>query len=124
LPPEGTIAEAEAEAARIRAEAEQEAAELLDAARRRADAFADARIGRLRELTDRLVATAETVEQRFGQATEVKAQLDDLVAALGAAAERAAREQDAPAPESAPASPRATVRVLDAATTASRRAVS
>ena len=38
------------------------------------------------------MATAETVEQRFAEAAAVKAQLDDLVAALGAAAERAARE--------------------------------
>ncbi|HEX2086704.1 MAG TPA: hypothetical protein VHF89_13575 [Solirubrobacteraceae bacterium] len=76
------------EAARIRREAE----EYAEATRRRADAFAEARIRRLRELTDRLVATAETVDRRFGEALAIKAQLDDLVAALGAAAERAARE--------------------------------
>lgn len=89
--------EATADAARIRAEAEREAAAYLEVARRRADAFAEARIARLRELSDRLIATAETVEQRFEDATVVKRQLDDLVAALGAAAERAAQETHAPA---------------------------
>jgi hypothetical protein len=76
------------EAQRIRREAE----EYADAARRRADAFAEARIRRLRELSDRLIATAETVDRRFGEALAIKEQLDDLVAALGEAAERAARE--------------------------------
>jgi hypothetical protein len=76
------------EAERIRREAEAYA----DAARRRADAFAEARIRRLRELSDRLIATAETVDRRFGEALAIREQLDELVVALGAAAERAARE--------------------------------
>lgn len=83
------------EAQRIRREAE----EYAEAARRRADAFAEARIRRLRELSDRLIATAETVDRRFGEAVAIKTQLDDLVIALGEAAERAAaelREPDAP----------------------------
>ncbi len=46
----------------------------------------------MRELTDRLIATAEAVERRFGDAVDVAAQLDDLVHALGAAAQRAAHE--------------------------------
>lgn len=98
-----------ADAARIRAQAEREAAAYVDAARRRADAFAEERIARLRELSDRLIATAETVESRFADATVVKRQLDDLVAALGAAAERVAVERAAwPAIEpAAPAEPRA-----------------
>lgn len=87
-----TAEDATADAARIRAEAEREAAAYVDAARRRADAFAEARIARLRELSDRLIATAETVERRFEDAAVVKRQLDDLVTALGAAAERAARD--------------------------------
>jgi uncharacterized membrane protein YccC len=76
------------DATRIRREAE----EYADAARRRADAFAEARIQRLRELSDRLIATAETVDRRFGEAVAVREQLDELVAALAEAARRAARE--------------------------------
>ena len=80
------------EAQRIRREAE----EYAEATRRRADAFAEARVRRLRELSDRLIATAEAVDRRFGEALALKEQLDELAAALGAAAERAAREVDAP----------------------------
>ena len=86
------LSDAHDDAARIRRDAEQEAAAYVAAARQRADAFAEARVRRLRELSDRLIATAETVERRFGEALDVKAQLDDLVAALGATAERAALE--------------------------------
>ena len=46
----------------------------------------------------RLLATAEIVERHFAEAVEVKRQLDDLVAALGAAAERAARDAGLPQP--------------------------
>ena len=87
--------EAHDDLARIRREAEEEAEAYLAAARQRADAFAEARVRRLRELSDRLIATAETVERRFGEALDVKAQLDDLIAALGATAEHAAREAHA-----------------------------
>jgi hypothetical protein len=80
------------DADRIRRKAEEEAQAYLAAARERADAFAEARVRRLRELSDRLIATAETVERRFGEALDVKAQLDDLVTALGATADHAARE--------------------------------
>ena len=90
--------EAAAEAARIRREAE----EYADAARRRADAFAEARIRRIRELSDRLIATAETVDRRFGEAVAIKEQLDDLVAALGAAAQRAAHETRSAVPDAPP----------------------
>ncbi len=82
------------EAERVRREAEAYA----EATRRRADAFAEARIRRVRELTDRLIATAETVDRRFGEALAIRAQLDELVVALGAAAERAAREVAAEQP--------------------------
>ena len=80
------------EAQRIRLEAE----EYAEATRRRADAFAEARIRRLRELSDRLVATAEAVDRRFGETLAIREQLDDLAAALGAAAQRAAAETRAP----------------------------
>jgi hypothetical protein len=105
------------EAARIRREAE----EYADAARRRADAFAEARIRRLRELSDRLIATAETVDRRFGEALAIKEQLDDLVAALGAAAQLAAQEARSTVPEAPPPDPRhaAGAHVLDVRRTAS-----
>jgi hypothetical protein len=110
-----SVDEATEDAARIRAQAEREAAAYVDAAKRRADAFAEARIARLRELSDRLIATAETVERRFEDATTIKRQLDDLVSALGAAAERAASERErqgfestaAGAADPAPAAPAA-----------------
>jgi predicted nuclease with TOPRIM domain len=89
------------DAERIRREAE----EYAEATRRRADAFAEARIHRLRELTDRLIATAETVDRRFGEALALREQLEELAAALGAAAERAVRELD-DAPLDAPPPPR------------------
>ena len=95
------------DAERIRREAE----EYAEATRRRADAFAEARIHRLRELTDRLIATAETVDRRFGEALALREQLEELAAALGAAAERAARELD-DAPLDAPP-PRRGVHVQD-----------
>ncbi len=98
------------DAERIRREAE----EYAEAARRRADAFAEARIRRLRELSDRLIATAETVDRRFGEAVAIKDQLDELVAALGAAAQRAAREYGATPPDHAPEPVRSVrVRVQD-----------
>ena len=86
------------EAERIRREADAYA----EAARRRADAFAEARIRRLRELSDRLIATAETVDRRFGEALAIKEQLDDLVTALGTAAQRAARDLGGDVPDAPP----------------------
>ena len=56
----------------------------------------DDQLTRLREANERLIATAVVVERHFSEAVEVKRQLDDLITALGAAAERAA--QQAPAP--------------------------
>ena len=57
----------------------------------------DDQLTRLREANERLIATAAVVERYFGEAVEVKRQLDDLIAALGAAAERAARQDGDPA---------------------------
>lgn len=102
------------DAERIRREAEEYAA----AARRRADAFAEARIRRIRELSDRLIATAETVDRRFGEAVAIKEQLDELVAALGVAAQRAARELDEELREP-PRTRRVGVRVQDVRETSS-----
>ena len=72
----------------------EDAERYAEETRRRADAFAEQRIRRMHELSDRLIATAETVEQRFGHTLELKRQLDDLAAALAAAAERAAQEME------------------------------
>lgn len=109
------IQDAEREAAAIRAQAEADATAIVSEARERADAFAQARIERVRELTDRLVATAENVERRFGDALGIKDQLDDLIGALGDAAQRAAHDHQTtsrglePLPDSRPSA----VRVLD-----------
>ena len=105
-------ADAVADAVRIRAQAERDAEEILTDARRRAEAFADARISRLRELSDRLITAAEALDRRLADAGEVRRQLDELVAALGTAAARAARDEG-PAerfePAPAPAAPRRSV---------------
>ena len=107
------------EAQRTRREAE----EYAEATRRRADAFAEARIRRLRELSDRLIATAETVDRRFGEALAIREQLDELIVALGAAAQRAAREvgADAPADEDLDEREVLEVRVQDVRETSPRR---
>jgi hypothetical protein len=99
------------------------AADLVAAAQRRADAFAEARIRRIRELSDRLVATAETLDRRFAEATEIREQLGDLVSALGAAAERIAGETEGfePAADPQRLTPRRLVEVLDVAQTAPGR---
>lgn len=99
-------------------EAEQtrrEAEAYAESARRRADAFAEARIRRLRELSDRLIATAEAVDRRFGEALAIKEQLDDLVLALGAAAQRAAHDLGGEVPDTPPriGRARASVQVQD-----------
>ena len=135
---ETELATANEEATRIRREAEAYA----DATRRRVDAVAEARIRRLRELSDRLIATAETVDRHFAEAVEVKAQLDDLILALGVAADTVARQvldgeegfepvlveppRDAGSPlpsepgRAEPLTPARLVQVLDVAQSASR----
>jgi len=84
--------EAQEDAAAIRAHAQAEAAAYLDDARRRIDAFAQGRIQRLADLADELAGRAGELQLRLDQTINVKAQLDTLVAALGAAAQDAAAE--------------------------------
>ena len=97
-----------ADARRIRAEAESEAARHLEEARRQVQAFADARVRRITEISDSLIAAAEAIPARLEQAADVRRQIDELIVALGAAAEQAAREAARPAirlpgiPEPAP----------------------
>lgn len=89
--------EAEEDARRIRAAAEAEAQRHLEDARRRVQAFADARVRRIAELTDELVAAADGLPAQLDGALAVRRQVDDLIAALGTAAEQAAREAARPA---------------------------
>lgn len=89
--------EAEEDADRIRGEAEQEAQAYLDDTRLRIDAFASARVERITELTDALLARAEAIQVRLDDAIDLEGQLRDLVSALGAAARAAVAEGSRPA---------------------------
>ena len=89
--------EAEEDADRIRAAAEHEAQAYLDDTRLRIDAFASARVERITELTDALLARAEAIQVRLDDAIDLEGQLRDLVSALGAAARAAAAEGSRPA---------------------------
>jgi hypothetical protein len=84
--------EVEAEAARIRAETEAESERILAAARERADALVAERRRRIAELSDELVTRSEAVVARLGDAAPVREGFDNLVRALGDAAERLATE--------------------------------
>jgi hypothetical protein len=82
----------ESEAARVRDQARGEAAGYLEDARRRADALVAERQRRIAELSDELVAGAEAVVARLEDAGPVRAGFEDLVRALGDAAERLGEE--------------------------------
>lgn len=105
----GTIlGEVEAEAARIRFETRAEADRLLAEARREADALVAERRRRIAELSDEIVARSEAVAARLEDAAPIRRSFDNLVGALGDAAERLAGEIESEAgaarrPESAPA---------------------
>ncbi len=91
----GSILDAvEREAARLREEARVEAAGYLDNARRRADDLVAERQRRIGELSDELVAKSEAVIARLDDAAPVRQGFENLVRALGDAAERLAREAD------------------------------
>jgi ElaB/YqjD/DUF883 family membrane-anchored ribosome-binding protein len=92
----------EREAARVRDEARAEAAGYLDDARRRADALVAERQRRIAELSDDLVAGAEAVVARLEDAGPVRAGFEDLVRALGDAAERLGDEAGGSVPAGAP----------------------
>lgn len=80
------------DAARVRADAQTQAATYLDDMRLRVDAFASARVDRISELTDTLLASGEAIQSRLHNAVDLQVQLRDLLAALGAAARAAAAE--------------------------------
>ena len=89
-------AEAERDARRIRESADAEAAAALEEARRRVDAFAEGRIRRIREAGDSLIVAADELAQRTRQAGRLQRGIEDVVAALAAAAEAVAAEAGRP----------------------------
>lgn len=84
----------EREAARLREEARAEAAGYLADARRRADDLVAERQRRIAELSDELIAKSDAVIARLDDAVPVRQGFENLVRALGDAAERLAREAD------------------------------
>ena len=91
----GSILDAvEREAARLREEARVEAAGYLDNARRRADGLVAERQRRIGELSDELIAKSEAVIARLDDAAPVRQGFENLVRALGDAAERLAHEAE------------------------------
>lgn len=91
----GSILDAvEREAARLREEARTEAGVYLDNARRRADGLVAERQRRIGELSDELIAKSEAVIARLDDAAPVRQGFENLVRALGDAAERLANEAE------------------------------
>jgi hypothetical protein len=84
----------EREATRLRGEATEEAQRYLDYSRRRADDLVAERQRRIAELSDEIVSKAEAVVGRLEDAAPVREGFDNLVRALGDAAERLAREAE------------------------------
>ncbi len=84
----------ESEAARLRDDARIEAARYSENARRRADDLVEERRRRISELSDELVARSEAVVARLGDAAPVRQGFENLVRALGDAAERLSRESE------------------------------
>ncbi len=89
-------AAAEAAAARIHADAEARAQAYLEEMRRRGEAVANARVDRITELTDTLIAKGEAIQPRLDEAVEMQTQLRALLSALAGAAEAAAAESARP----------------------------
>lgn len=82
----------EAEAARLREDAQREADRYLEGARQRADRLVVERQQRIAELSDELLAKSEAVVGRLDDAAPVRQGFENLVRALGDAAERLAHE--------------------------------
>ncbi len=85
-------AAADRRAADLQREVEEQALEYLAQTRRRIDAWAEGRIEYLQGLTTALAEQAEQLRERTARISHVKAQLDEVVVALGAAAARVAAE--------------------------------
>ncbi len=84
----------EREAGRLRGEATDEAQRYLDYSRRRADELVAERQRRIAALSDEIVSKAEAVVGRLDEAAPVRQGFDNLVRALGDAAERLAQEAE------------------------------
>jgi hypothetical protein len=84
----------EHEAERMREEAREESSRYLDYSRRRADALVAERQRRIGELSDEIMEKAEAVVARLDDAAPVREGFENLVRALGDAAERLAREAE------------------------------
>ena len=84
----------EREAGRLRGEATDEAQRYLDYSRRRADDLVAERQRRIAELSDEIITKAEAVVGRLEDAAPVREGFDNLVRALGDAAERLAQEAE------------------------------
>jgi hypothetical protein len=78
---------AEQDAERLLRRAEREARDYLDDAERRIEAFAQERAQRIGATADRLLAEAETLAGGTERARHLRSALEDVVAALAAAAE-------------------------------------
>jgi hypothetical protein len=83
---------AEQEASQVLRRAEREAQEYLDGAIRRVDAFAAGRARRISAAADRLIAHAEALAGRAERAGRLRHGIEEVVAALAAAAEAVAAE--------------------------------
>lgn len=91
----GSILDAvEREAQRLRAEAREEAARYLEDAKRRADGLVAERQLRIAELSNELIIKSEAVVARLDDAAPVRQGFENLVRALGDAAERLSRETE------------------------------
>lgn len=84
----------EQEAAQLRLESRAEAREYLHASRDRADQLVEVRQERISQLTDELIEKAEAVVARLEDAAPVREGFDNLVRALGSAAERLSHEAE------------------------------
>ncbi|HKJ35189.1 MAG TPA: hypothetical protein VKA36_01360 [Solirubrobacterales bacterium] len=89
----------EGEAGRLREDAREEARRYLDYSRRRADALVAERQRRISELSDDIVFKAEAVVGRLEDAAPVREGFENLVRALGDAAERLSRETERTRPQ-------------------------
>jgi hypothetical protein len=104
----GAILDAvEREATRLRDEARADAAVYLEDARRRADSLVEQRRLRIAELSDELVAKSEAVVSRLEDAEPVRSGFENLVRALGDAAERLVEAEDTTAAPPEPTRPAA-----------------
>lgn len=89
---------AEREGQRMLMEADALARGHLEETRARLDAYAADRIQRMHHVTERLLAAADGLADRFEEALETRRRLAELLGALGEAAEQVASEVRGPVP--------------------------